>query len=81
MGEGRGASALTTQVGGAHYRDMAIQPTEFIHRNGLGFIEGNVIKYVCRWRRKAGVDDLRKARHYLDMLIEMEGAASLCDEP
>ncbi len=49
---------------------MVIQPAEFIIKNDMGFAEGNVIKYVSRWRKKGGVDDLRKARHYLDLLIE-----------
>lgn len=65
-------SALTRQVGGSHYKNLAIQPVEFIHRNGLGFIEGCVVKYVTRWRQKDGLKDLKKARHFLDMLIEME---------
>ena len=65
-------SALNQQVGGSHYKDFAIQPVEFIHKNGIKFIPGNVIKYVCRYQEKNGVEDLKKARHYLDMLIEME---------
>lgn len=65
--------ALAGQVGGDHYRDMAIQPVEFIHRNGIGFCEGSAIKYLCRWRKKGGLDDLRKAKHFIDLLIEMEG--------
>jgi len=67
------ASALNEQYGGDHYRAMAIQPVEYIHHNGIGFIEGNVIKYISRWRNKGGIDDLRKARHFIDLLIEMEG--------
>ena len=67
--------AMATQVGGSHYKDMPIQPVEFITKNGIGFVEGSVIEYVSRWRKKGGVDDLRKARHFLDMLIEMEGRA------
>lgn len=63
-------SAYKVQVGGNHYADMAIQPTEFIIKNGIGFAEGNVIKYVSRWKKKGGIDDLLKAQHYLDMLIE-----------
>jgi len=51
---------------------MAIQPVEFIYANGIGYFEGNVIKYVCRWRKKAGIADLEKARHYIDLLIELE---------
>lgn len=68
--------STSQQVGGTHYKDMAIQPVEFIHRNEIGFIEGSVIKYVCRWRLKGGVEDLKKARHFLDILIEMEQARS-----
>lgn len=66
------ADAMSTQVGGGHYKSMVIQPVEFIHRNGIGYIEGNAIKYLCRWKDKGGVEDLKKARHYIDMLIEME---------
>ena len=66
------SSALDVQVGGSHYKDMAIQPVEFIHKNGMGFLEGNIIKYICRFRAKNGIEDLKKARHYLDILIEAE---------
>lgn len=65
-------TALNRQEGGNHYEDLAIQPVEYIHRNGIGYCEGSVIKYVTRWRNKNGVEDLRKARHFLDLLIEME---------
>jgi hypothetical protein len=65
-------SAFDTQVGGGHYAKYAIQPLEFIVKNKIGFLEGNVIKYVVRWKDKAGLEDLKKARHYLDMLIELE---------
>lgn len=69
-------SALGTQVGGQHYKDMAIQPLEYILANKLGFVEGAVVKYVSRWQSKNGVEDLKKARHMLDVLIEgAEGAA------
>jgi len=64
--------ALDVQVGGKHYKNMAIQPIEYIFANGLGFCEGNILKYLSRWRDKGGVEDLRKARHYLDLLIEHE---------
>lgn len=66
-------NAMDKQEGGNHYKDMTIQSVEFIHRNGIGFIEGCAIKYLCRWRKKNGIEDLKKARHYIDMLIEMEG--------
>lgn len=65
-------SAMNEQEGGDHYKGRAIQPAQYIHANGIGFFEGNVIKYTTRWRDKGGLSDLRKARHYLDMLIELE---------
>ena len=61
--------ALNKQVGGNHYKDFPIQPIEFIVKNNLGFIEGNVIKYICRWRKKNGLEDLEKAKHYIELLI------------
>ena len=68
-------SALNKQVGGSHYRDKGIQPIIYIHANDLGFCEGNVVKYVTRWRDKNGVADLRKAIHYLELLIELNETA------
>ena len=65
-------SALETQVGGNHYKDLKIQPIEFIHANNIPFCEANAIKYLCRWRNKNGIEDLKKARHYIDLLIQME---------
>lgn len=65
-------SALNEQVGGDHYKNKKIQPVEYIHANSIGFFEGNVIKYVTRWKSKNGIKDLEKARHYLDLLIELE---------
>jgi hypothetical protein len=65
-------SALDEQVGGEHYKNLTIQPVEYIHTNGIGYVEGCVIKYVTRWRSKGGLNDLLKARHYLDVLIELE---------
>jgi len=65
-------NASSSQVGGHHYCHLAIQPVEYIHRNNIGFCEGSVIKYVTRWRNKGQLEDLRKARHFLDLLIEME---------
>ena len=61
-----------TQVGGDHYKDCKIQPTEFIHANNIPFIEGNIIKYVIRHRNKNGIEDLKKAKHYIDLLIQFE---------
>lgn len=58
------------QIGGAHYKHMKIQPTEFISLNEIPFIEGNVIKYVCRHAHKNGKEDVLKAIHYLKLLLE-----------
>ncbi|WP_368736228.1 DUF3310 domain-containing protein, partial [Streptococcus gordonii] len=57
--------AIDVQVGGDHYKNMAIQPVEYMHANGIVYFEGNVIKYVSRWRAKNGIPDLLKAKHYL----------------
>lgn len=67
------SEANKVQVGGDHYKNKAIQPWDYILANKLGFLEGNIVKYVSRWRDKGGVDDLRKAQHYLKKLIEEEG--------
>jgi hypothetical protein len=64
-------SANERQVGGDHYKRLVIQPWDFIEANGLGYLEGCIVKYVCRWREKGGVADLRKARHYVDKLLEL----------
>lgn len=63
---------MNEQIGGKYYKDMSIQPVEFIHRNGVGFIEGSIIKYVCRYKFKNGKQDLEKAKHFLEMLIKIE---------
>ena len=68
-------SALDTQVGGGHYKGKTIQPVQYIHANNLGFCEGNVVKYITRWREKAGLQDLQKVKHYVDLLIELETKA------
>ena len=64
-------SQFDIQVGGDHYKKMPIQPLEFIAKNGLDFFQGCVIKYVIRYRDKNGIEDLKKARHFIDMMIEM----------
>ena len=63
--------ASEREVGGSHYQ-MVIQPVEFIQKNKIPFIEGNVIKYVCRHRNKNGAEDIDKAIHYLQLLKELE---------
>ena len=65
-------TATDRQVGGNHYKDMTIQPVEFIHRNDLGYMEGLAIRYICRHRLKNGVEDIDKAIHCLQMLKEYE---------
>ena len=62
--------ALMKQVGGNHYASMAIQPVEFIVANELGFLEGNIVKYVCRHHAKNGAEDIKKAIHYCEMLLQ-----------
>lgn len=59
-------------VGPDHYKDKPMQPWDYITSNNLGYLEGNVIKYISRWRQKNGVEDLRKAKHYIEKLIEIE---------
>ena len=61
-----------TQVGGGHYKSMAIQPAEYCHKNALGYMESRAITYLSRWRNKNGVEDLEKARHCIDLLLEFE---------
>lgn len=63
--------ASDTQIGGNHYKKQIIQPWDFIIANDLGFLEGNVIKYVTRYKSKNGLEDLKKAQHYLQKLIEL----------
>ena len=60
------------QIGGHHYMNMALQPSEFINKNKLQFAEGNAIKYICRHAHKGEVQDLEKAKHYIDMIIERD---------
>ena len=66
------AQANTRQIGGAHYVGLEPQPWDVIAAWNLNFFAGNVVKYVARYNAKGGIDDLRKARHYLDKLIELE---------
>lgn len=68
------AGAVTAndrQVAGEHYKRQAIQPWDFIVSNEIPFLEGNAIKYIVRWREKGGLDDIRKAMHYLEKLVEV----------
>ena len=65
-------SAYKKQIGGSHYRRMKIQPSKFINQNKLLFAEGNAIKYICRHQDKGGKQDLEKAKHFIDMIIERD---------
>jgi hypothetical protein len=64
--------ASQRQVGGGHYKEMDIQPLEFIVKNDLGFCEANAIKYICRHAVKGGIQDVDKAIHYLQLLKEFK---------
>jgi hypothetical protein len=59
------------QVGGDHYSKKEIQPWDFILANNMGYLEGNIVKYLSRWKDKGGINDLLKAQHYLEKLIEV----------
>jgi hypothetical protein len=73
-------SALDKQVSGNHYKDKGIQPIVYIHANDLGFCAGNVVKYVTRYKDKNGAADIKKAIHYLELLLELEYPESLLKE-
>lgn len=64
--------ALDIQIGGGHYKDLVIQPVEYIHKNSIPYLEGNVIKYVTRHKSKNGKQDVEKAIHYLKLILELE---------
>ena len=65
-------SAYKKQIGGSHYSKFKVQPSKFINDNKLLFAEGNAIKYICRHTHKGGKQDLLKAKHYIDMIIERD---------
>lgn len=69
LGEDKKELPNDKQVGGDHYKNKAIQPIDYIFANNLGFCEGNVVKYVTRHKEKNGLQDLEKAKHYLELLI------------
>jgi hypothetical protein len=72
MPMGTAPSALNKQVDGGHYKGLKIQPIEYIHANNIPFAEGCAIKYLTRWRSKGGIPDLEKAKHFIELLIELE---------
>lgn len=67
----REATALEKQEGGQHYKGMKIQPVEYCMANGLDACESGVIKYISRHRNKGKIEDLRKARHYLELEAQL----------
>ena len=62
--------ALSRQIGGGHYKDMPLQPIEYILANELGFCEGNIVKYITRYKAKGGAEDVKKVIHYAQILLE-----------
>lgn len=70
-------SANDKQHGGQHYKTLAIQPWDYVAANGLGYFDGTAIKYLTRWRDKGGVEDLRKAIHFIEKLIEVESSSGV----
>ena len=66
------STANAEQIDGSHYRNLKIQTWDYIVQNDIQYLEGNIIKYVSRWRSKNGMTDLLKAQHYLTKLIETE---------
>lgn len=65
-------SALDVQEGGSHYKNLAIQPVEYIQANNLSFLQGNVVKYITRYKDKNGAEDVKKVIHYCQLILELE---------
>jgi len=63
---------LSVQVGGQHYKNLKIQPVEYAHANNMGYCEGAIIKYISRYKQKNGIEDLKKIKHFVDILIKLE---------
>lgn len=70
--DSKNKNPLQTQVGGNHYKDLKIQPIEFIHANNLDFMAANVVKYVVRAKNKNGAQDIRKAIHYCQLILKLD---------
>jgi len=64
--------ATDKQVGGDHYKDCVIQPVDYILKNNLDFLEGNVVKYITRHKKKNGIEDIRKVIHYAELILELK---------
>jgi hypothetical protein len=63
--------ATDKQVGGSHYKDCKIMPIEYIYKNKLDFLEGNVVKYITRHKLKGGIEDIKKVIHYAELILEL----------
>lgn len=73
--------ALDRQEGGSHYKKYKVQPVEYAMANNLNYCQANVVKYTTRYRDKGGIEDLRKAIHNIELLIELEyGKEALCSD-
>lgn len=70
--DSRSSLASTIQVGGNHYKDMAVQPAEYNQRNKLNWCEANIVKYASRHKHKNGAEDIKKIIHYANLLLEWE---------
>ena len=68
----RRAVAMDRQEGGTHYKNAKIQPVEYIHKNGIDFLAGNIIKYATRYKDKNGAEDIRKIIHYAELILQLE---------
>ncbi len=66
------SSSMVKQVGGSHYKKYKIQPVEYAMANNLNYCQANAIKYITRYKDKGGIEDLHKAIHNLEILIELE---------
>lgn len=64
--------ALNTQVGGSHHSTLKIQPIEYIHANGLDFFQGNIVKYITRYKMENGAEDVRKIIHYCQLILQLQ---------
>ena len=69
---GPSQGSLESQVGGNHYAKLPIQPAKFVHSLGLGYLEGSAVYYIIRHKDKGGAEDIRKAIHTLELLLELE---------
>lgn len=68
------SKANEIQIAGNHYKDKGIQPWDYVIANNMGYLEGTIVKYITRYKDKGGIEDLKKARHFLDKLIEVNSS-------